>query len=257
VKPDQNDHLRGLNTILFDLGSTLIYFNSDWQEVMPQAVDALRSRLTSYGYDLDNNEFQQSFGQALREYYVERDTEFIEYTTTYLLNSHMEQWGYTGVPESHIEEAVRAFYEISERYWYPEPDAVPTLRALKDRGFRMGIVSNAGDDQDVQALVDKAGVRDYFEVILSSAAVGIRKPNPKIFDLALESIGSKPSQAAMVGDTLGADILGAQNAGLLDIWITRWADTPANRAHLDTIHPTLQIGNLAQLTTLLPATAEQ
>jgi putative hydrolase of the HAD superfamily len=188
VKPDQNDHLRGLNTILFDLGSTLIYFNSDWQEVMPQAVDALRSRLTSYGYDLDINEFQQSFGQALREYYVERDTEFIEYTTTYLLNSHMEQWGYTGVPESHIEEAVRAFYEISERYWYPEPDAVPTLRALKDRGFRMGIVSNAGDDQDVQALVDKAGVRDYFEVILSSAAVGIRKPNPKIFDLALESI---------------------------------------------------------------------
>jgi HAD superfamily hydrolase (TIGR01662 family) len=250
-------HRNGLNTVLFDLGSTLIYFNSDWQVVMPEAIGALYKRLIDYGYKLDNDEFNRRFGQALQEYYVERDTEFIEYTTTYLLNSQLEQWGYHNLPESHIMDAVRAFYEISERFWYPEADAVSTLQILKDRGYQMGIVSNAGDDQDVQDLVDKAEIRNYLEVILSSAAVGIRKPNPKIFNLALEKMGASPSRAAMVGDTLGADILGAQNAGLLDIWITRRADTPANNAHLDTIQPTYQIESLAQLPDLLPITAAE
>jgi FMN phosphatase YigB (HAD superfamily) len=55
----------------------------------------------------------------------------------------------------------------------------------------------------------------------------------------------------MVGDTLGADILGAQNAGIYAIWITRRADVPANRAHQDTIHPDAAIDSLAEIPGLL------
>jgi FMN phosphatase YigB (HAD superfamily) len=108
----------------------------------------------------------------------------------------------------------------------------------------------------VQALVDKAGIRHFFDLVLSSAAVGYRKPNPKIFSLVMEQMQIQPAEAAMIGDTLGADILGAQNSGILDIWISRRADTPANRAHAGTIHPTLQIKNLAELPeTLAPYSA--
>jgi len=103
----------------------------------------------------------------------------------------------------------------------------------------------------VQTLVDQADLRSYFDVILTSAALGIRKPNPLIFQTALRQWGYSPSQAAMVGDSLGADILGAKNAGLYSIWITRRADTAANRAHEDTIQPDAVISRLSELPALL------
>jgi FMN phosphatase YigB (HAD superfamily) len=86
---------------------------------------------------------------------------------------------------------------------------------------------------------------------VSSARVGIRKPNPRIFNLALEALGIPPEKAAMVGDTLGADILGARNAGLMGIWITRRADSAANRAHAETIRPDAIIATLQELPGLL------
>jgi FMN phosphatase YigB (HAD superfamily) len=60
-----------------------------------------------------------------------------------------------------------------------------------------------------------------------------------------------PQQVAMVGDTLGADILGAKNAGIYSIWITRRANTPANRAHAETIIPDARISELCELPSLL------
>jgi FMN phosphatase YigB (HAD superfamily) len=55
----------------------------------------------------------------------------------------------------------------------------------------------------------------------------------------------------MVGDTLGADILGASNAGIFSIWYTRWGDTPSNRAHAFTIVPDAKIARLVDLPPLL------
>jgi FMN phosphatase YigB (HAD superfamily) len=55
----------------------------------------------------------------------------------------------------------------------------------------------------------------------------------------------------MIGDTLGADILGAKNIGACSIWITRRADTPANHAHRETIQPDYQVGSLQELLNLL------
>ena len=56
------------------------------------------------------------------------------------------------------------------------------------------------------------------------------------------------TRVAMVGDTLGADILGAQNADIYSIWITRRADNPANQAHADTIKADMKIATLKELT---------
>jgi FMN phosphatase YigB (HAD superfamily) len=113
------------------------------------------------------------------------------------------------------------------------------------------MISNARDDRDVQALVDKAGIRNYFTIIVTSAAQGIRKPNPRIFHTVLDQMGIPPAHAAMVGDTLGADILGAQYAGVYSIWITRRAELPSNRAHQDTIQPDAAISTLVELPALL------
>lgn len=236
-----------INTLFFDLGFTLMNFHADWTQVMPKAILELQQALLSLGYPVQGEDFRITFWQKLNEYYMERETEFIEYTTTFLLQNLLVETGLTDVPGHHLQTAVDAFYDVTEQHWQPEPDAAPTLQVLAKQGYRMAIISNAGDDRDVQALVDKAGIHHFFDMVLSSAAVGYRKPNPKIFSLVMEQMQIQPAEAAMIGDTLGADILGAQNAGILDIWISRRADTPANRAHAGTIHPTLQINTLAEL----------
>jgi HAD superfamily hydrolase (TIGR01549 family) len=224
-------------TALFDLGGTLIFFDGDWPDVYLRADQALIDALDAAGIRLNREAFREDFRARLKAYYNERESEFIEYTTGFVLKEALANWGYLGVPDSTIRPALDAMYKISQAHWLAESDALPALTELLQRGFRLGLISNAGDDADVQALVDKVQLRPFFELILTSASLGIRKPNPRIFQIAIQRLGADPDLTVMVGDTLGADILGARNAGIRSIWITRRADTPANRAHADTITP--------------------
>lgn len=243
--------MRPLDAIIFDLGSTLIHFEAPWPEILVEADKELFRHLSAAGLNLDEQKFLETFRAQLEAYYQERETEFIEYTTHYVLSTLLEKWGYPQVPETVLRPALDAMYAVTQAHWQPEPDATSTLQALQARGYRMGLISNAADDRDVQALVDKARLRPFFEVILTSAAEGIRKPNPRIFQTLLDRMRIPASRAAMVGDTLGADILGAQNAGMLGIWITRRADHLANRAHAGSIYPDATIAALSELPELL------
>jgi HAD superfamily hydrolase (TIGR01549 family) len=200
---------------------------------------------------MDESPFLQDFRSRIEHYHSERQSEFIEYTTEYFSRAVLADWGYSQVPEAVIRSALRAMYSVSQAHWHIEADTLPTLEYLRRAGYRLGMISNASDNEDVQTLVDKAGVRDFFDFILVSASVRVRKPNPEIFRMALAHWGMLPAHAAMVGDTLGADILGAKNAGIFSIWITRRADNPANQAHLDTIQPDAQIATLDELPGLL------
>jgi HAD superfamily hydrolase (TIGR01549 family) len=243
--------MRPFDAIIFDLGGTLIYFAGEWPDVLARANEELFHNLEAAGLKLDRQVFLQNFRSELQSYYRERESEFVEYTTLYILHGLLAEWGYPDVPDEVLRPALDAMYAVSQEFWQPETDAVPTMRVLKDRGYCLGLISNAGDDADVQSLVDKAGVRPYLDAILTSAAQGIRKPNPRIFFNMLERLGVTSSRTAMVGDTLGADILGAHNAGIFSVWITRRADTPDNRSHEDTIQPDAIIERLEDLPGLL------
>lgn len=237
--------------VLFDLGNTLLHFDGAWPEVMQAADAELLSYLQQEGFQLEPEAFIREFRKRLDEYYVQRESEFVEYTTALVLRTLLTELGNGRVDDQRLRPALKRLYAVSQAHWKLEDDAVPTLEALKAAGYKMAIISNASDDDDVQTLVDNAHIRPYFDLVLSSAACGIRKPNPLIFEIALERLGLQPGQAAMVGDTLGADILGARNAGLYSIWVTRRADTPDNRDHDDTIVPDAQIASLAELPALL------
>jgi 2-haloalkanoic acid dehalogenase type II len=240
-----------IRCVLFDLGGTLIYFDGDWHAVLAESVQALTRELLSAGLNLDAQTFAATFLQRLDAYYAERDSEFVQYTTHYLLVTLLEGLGIRDVPEDIFRRALRSMYAVSQAHWRAEQDAIHMLETLRAQGYRIGAVSNAGDDDDVQRLVDNAGLRPYFEVILVSAAVGIRKPNPRIFQMALEKLGCLPAETVMVGDTLGADVLGALNSGLASVWITRRADTRDNQAHEGTIQPDATIVSLSELPPLL------
>lgn len=104
----------------------------------------------------------------------------------------------------------------------PSAGAAETLSALRRRGYRLGVVSNA--DGRVRALLEKAQVASFFECILDSAEIGLEKPDRRIFLAAAEKLGLPAESCAYVGDIYEIDILGAQGAGLYPVLI---GDCPA------------------------------
>lgn len=241
---------RRFDAILFDLGDTLIYYDGDWPEVFARARQAMLISLQSFGVEV-GQEFLDDFHDRMQAYYLEREAEFIEYTTHHILRVTLDDWGFEDTPDEVLLAALAGFHSVTQTSWYPEEDALSTLQELGQMGYRLAMVSNAADDANTQVLVDKLGARPYVEFVLSSAAQGIRKPNPQIFISALNQMGVAPERAVMVGDTLGADILGAHNAGMFAVWVTRRADRPANRAHAATIQPDARVDRLIELPALM------
>ena len=86
------------------------------------------------------------------------------------------------------------------------------LAALRARGYQLGVVSNA-DGRVPSTLADR-GLAEHFATIIDSHLVGVEKPHPRNFQLALEACGATPAQALFVGDIYEIDVVGARNAGL-------------------------------------------
>ncbi|HPH96638.1 MAG TPA: HAD family hydrolase [Anaerolineaceae bacterium] len=239
-----------LRAVFFDLGNTLLYYDGVAADVFEQSTAATLAALTDAGLRLDEAEFPAVFGSRLKEYHVVRETEFIETTTRAILADVLTKYGYPDTPDEVIRAALAAMYAQSQAHWHLEADAHAMLAALHGR-YQLAIISNAADNDDVQKLVDKANLRPYFDLILTSAAVGIRKPQPQIFYEAMIRMDVRPEESVMVGDTLGADILGALNVGMSSVWITRRANTAENREVQDVIVPDAAIATLAELPPLL------
>lgn len=92
------------------------------------------------------------------------------------------------------------------------PDAPGALAELAGRGLRLVCVSNW--DISLPEVLDRCGLGDRFDGVVSSAAAGARKPDPAIFEPALEIAACAPEQALHVGDTPAEDVEGARRAGI-------------------------------------------
>lgn len=89
---------------------------------------------------------------------------------------------------------------------------VETLSQLNDEGYRMSIISNS--DGRVEQELHDVGMGGYFERVYDSDVVGVRKPEPGIYELALNDLGLRPEEALFVGDTFYIDIWGANRLGI-------------------------------------------
>jgi putative hydrolase of the HAD superfamily len=96
--------------------------------------------------------------------------------------------------------------------------ALELLEALAERGTRTALVSNLSSLY--VPLVKRLGLHERVDHALYSCEVGLQKPDPAIFKLALEALGASSSASVMVGDSLPSDIRGAAAAGLSAIWIS-------------------------------------
>lgn len=92
------------------------------------------------------------------------------------------------------------------------PDTEPVLRILKDEGFELTVVSNF--DRRLHRIIDELGLAGWFSLVVSSADARSRKPDPEIFLHALTLLDLDPAQVAHIGDSLEADVRGAEQIGI-------------------------------------------
>ncbi len=237
-----------IRLVLFDLGSTLIYEKASWDGLFPRADAALWRVLRRNGVSLHPRDIYGN-QRTLFELYSKLHGEGLsEPTMAAVLGDLLRGKGFR-LSQQQLHEAMSAMFSVTQTNWSAEEDAVPTLRALRDNGFHIGVISNASDEDNAQALVDIGGLRPYLEYIMTSAAFGTRKPDPGIFQLALDFFRLSAGEAVMVGDTLEADIAGAHRSGMQGIWLKRRAHGPAPLSP-DAV-PDATISTLSELPALL------
>lgn len=144
-----------------------------------------------------------------------------------------------GVPEERIPAVGRRVQGVhrEDHLWTHVPDGIPeALSCLEEAGLRLGVVSNA--DGRVEALLERAGLRSSFEFVLDSHVVGVEKPDPQIFQLAVERLELAPRECLYVGDLYPVDVVGARRAGLPALLVDPYgrSEAPVDRipsvAHL-------------------------
>jgi putative hydrolase of the HAD superfamily len=105
---------------------------------------------------------------------------------------------------------------------YLNPDACAVLEWLLKEKKRMGIICNTGmtPGAELRRFLSQAQVAEYFSVMVFSNEVGIRKPDPKIFDLTARALKARPREIVHIGDNLKIDVWGAKNAGFRAIHLS-------------------------------------
>ncbi len=109
-------------------------------------------------------------------------------------------------------EALREYHAAHNLWEHVEPDVVPALESLRTRGLRIVVVSNANGR--LRHLFDRLDLSRWFDVVLDSHEWGVEKPDPRLFELALERSGASRERTVHVGDLYHVDVSGARRAGL-------------------------------------------
>ncbi len=116
------------------------------------------------------------------------------------------------------QQSAERYNAYRVKYFTLFPGAIDLLRSLRDRGMKLGIVTN-GLSETHREKIALLQIGEYFDAIFLSDEVGMVKPDPLLFAHACRTLGGAPAHAAMVGDRYDRDIAGAIQAGLYTIWL--------------------------------------
>ena len=111
------------------------------------------------------------------------------------------------------------------RAWRVFDDVAPTLAALRERGLKLGVISNW--DDRLRPLLESLRFTDWFDSIVVSCEVGASKPAVAVFETAVQQLGVPADAILHVGDSFEMDVEGARNAGLNAVQIERNASHTA------------------------------
>jgi putative hydrolase of the HAD superfamily len=204
-----------LRAVLFDLDDTLF----DHSGCARSALDAVRERYDCFAC-VEPERFERRHGELLEELHfrVLAGEIGIDVARIQRFRRLFESAGVAA--DDALASAAAAAYR--ERYlasWQPVAGAIPLMRALRNR-VRVGVVSN-NLLLEQQEKIRYCGFDRYLDAIVISEDVGVTKPDPAIFEIALRRLGCAAHEAVMVGDSWQTDVAGARAAGIRAIWLNR------------------------------------
>lgn len=134
------------------------------------------------------------------------------------------------------EEIAQAFIRPSERILHRNRRV---LEKLSHSGLKLGIISNFYGN--IEALCKEFGFTEFMNVILDSAVIGLKKPDPKLFELALTKLELSAAEVAFVGDNFDRDIVPAKSVGMKTYWLLGDQEkTPPSSSQVDIILRSLE-----------------
>jgi 2-haloalkanoic acid dehalogenase type II len=231
--------------VLFDFGGTLY----DYATLAPGDAESILALAQWAGLDADLPAIRGAQREAMRAvfrsylarpYYLHREL-FRDAAAGTLRNLGVEP------DPDHLDRFRELQWALHQRDFQLRDGVVDTLQALRARGLHIGMVSNIDDDQ-LEHLLEVAGLRPYFDSLLSSEAAGACKPHPAIFEEALRRAGCAAEEALFVGDTLAQDIAGANAMGMRSVLIWHRDD---KQPVLDGVEPAHVIRRIPELLDLV------
>jgi putative hydrolase of the HAD superfamily len=187
--------------VIFDLWDTLIDFD-------PVSGRAFQDRVAErLGRDPDELATLWVEGRARREAGPLR---------AYLLE--------LGADDESADELAALRLESTRPLLKPRRGALETLADLRRRGYALGLITVCSED--VEQLWDESPFAGLFDSTVFSCAVGLRKPDPRIYRLALGELGVEPEQAIFVGDGANDELAGAERIGMRAVLIHREGEEP-------------------------------
>jgi len=214
-----------IRAVLFDLDGTL--YDRD-----AHILEMARRQFAMFGPELDG---------IRPDRFLARTVELDQHghnRPPHVFHILMEEWGLSPELAQSMEADFRANFH---RNLVLSADTLETLKALRDRGKTLGIITN-GPAYWQSAKVDSLGIREYFKTVVISGEEGVQKPDPVIFERAVARCGVAVHEAMYVGDHPDADIRGALSAGLVPVWkrMPYW-EVPAEIARVDNLSELLSL----------------
>jgi len=192
--------------VLFDYGGTLDGAGSHW-------FDRFLGLYRDLGVSRSEADIKEAFYRADRE--INADARVRGWGLVETVKRHVAiQLGAMNLAQAGLaQQLVAKFMAGSSDGWKVSSRVLNFLAG----GFKLAIVSNFFGNLE-QVLVE-AGLRRYFDAVIDSAVVGVRKPERKIFDLALSELAIPASNSVFVGDSLERDMVPAKSLGMRTVWI--------------------------------------
>jgi putative hydrolase of the HAD superfamily len=223
--------------ILFDIGDTLIGANALQQTTLRAAAQTL-------AWITDAESFLQAYAQADAEIekqnvpdinHLYSDKRILMYTLKLL------HWA---TVETHAEEFVSVYRAELRRHIIPNRELQSVLQDLRDKNINLGIVSNGTTVEQYEQL-ELMEIKQFFDPIIISQQVKLRKPDPAILMIALQHWQLKPREILVLGDRPDWECLAAARAGMQRGLTTQFADH--RDAITDENRPDYIISNFTEL----------
>lgn len=188
-----------IKAILFDLDQTLI----DFMKLKRMCIEASISAMVDAGLNINKESAEKELFELYNEYGIEYE---------HIFQKFLEK-AIGDVDYKILAKAIVAYRKVRASFLEPYPNVQSTLLKLRERGYKLAIVSDA---PRLKAWIRLASMRldDFFDVVISFDDTGKTKPDCLPFQKALEQLNVAPSETLMIGDNLSRDILGAKKLGI-------------------------------------------